>query len=166
MQQPVLQVCSVDEVRLAELARPHHRPRLLDERIATVIERDGVDDPGFTRGVPQRPGIFGIERKRLVRDDVLAMCESRHDDRNMQMVRRRVVDNVNVGVRRERFITAVRLRNPQRIGLFSRRRFCTRRHRHDIHKAQAADGVDVMRTDKPWADQSHPETTHMFVTRD
>ena len=49
LEQPVLQVVADEEVRLADVAARDRVPRLLHERVAAVVEGDGVDDAGFRR---------------------------------------------------------------------------------------------------------------------
>ena len=53
LQQPVLQVRAVDEVRLAQLACRDHLAGLLHQRIAAIVERHGVHDARFARRIPQ-----------------------------------------------------------------------------------------------------------------
>ena len=65
----------MDEMRRAQLAARNHLARLLDQRIAAVIERDGVDDAGVVRRVEQAARFSRIHRQRLVGNHVLA-CAS------------------------------------------------------------------------------------------
>src|SRR5918993_1988341 len=73
LKQPVLQVRAVHEVRLTDLAVANHFTRLLHEWIAAVVESDRMYDAGFARGADERSRIFRIQRKRLVRHDVLSV---------------------------------------------------------------------------------------------
>ena len=160
LQQPVLQVGAVHEVRLAELAVPNHLARLLDEGIAAVIERHGMDDARLPRGVDKRAGIFRIQRERLVRNDVLSMRQRRHDDGNVQVVGRRVVHDVHVGIGSQRLVAAVRLWDAQRVGLRAGRAIGARRHRDDIDEPETPHRIDVVRPDKSRADEAHPDPAH------
>ena len=117
LQQPVLQIGPMDEVGLANFAVMNHLARLLDERVAAVIEGHGVHDAGVARRVGQRPRIFCVQRKRLVRDDVLSMAQRRHDHRHVQVVGRRVVDDVHVRISGEGFVAGVCPGHSERVGL-------------------------------------------------
>ena len=53
LQQPVLQVLADEEVRRADVAARDRVARLLDQRVAAIVEGDGVDDAGLVRLVEQ-----------------------------------------------------------------------------------------------------------------
>ena len=94
LEQPVLQVLAVHERRRADVAAGDGEPRLLDERVAAVVEGDGVDDAGLDGEVAQRLRLGRGHRQRLVRDDVLALGDRRGVDRIVQRVGRAVVDDL------------------------------------------------------------------------
>ena len=52
-EQPVLQIAAVHEMQRPELAGGDHRPRLLHQRIAAIVEGDGVHDAGLRRRIEQ-----------------------------------------------------------------------------------------------------------------
>ncbi len=120
LEQPVLKIAAVHEVQRAQFAGGDHRARLLHQRVAAIVEGDRVDDAGPRRRVEQRARFGGGHRQRLVGHDVFAMGERGHDDRRVQIVGRRVVDDVDVRIARERFVAAVGLRNAERVGLAAR----------------------------------------------
>ena len=142
-----------------DLAGGHHRPGLLHQRVAAVVEGDGVHDAGGGRGVAQAPGLGGGRRQGLVADHVLAVRERRVDDRAVQRVGRRDVHDVHVGVGGERREAAVGLRHAERSRLRLRRGLGAGGHRHDVDEPEAAHRVDVVRADESRADQAHAEAT-------
>ena len=160
LQQPVLQIRAMDEVGLANFAVMNHLARLLDERIAAVIEGHGVYDAGVARRVGQRPRIFCVQRKRLVRDDVLSMAQRRHDHRHVQVVGRRVVDDVHVRIRGEGLVAGVRLGHTEGVGLRACRAIRARCDGHDIDEPEPPHRVDVVRSDEPGAHKAHPDPAH------
>jgi hypothetical protein len=157
LQQPVLEVGAVDVVDGADAAGRHHRARLLDHRVAAVVEGDGVDDAGGAGSLPQRIGFRGGRGERLLRDDVLAVRERGADDGAVQEVRRRVVHDVDVRVGGERLEAAVGLRHAERVGLGARQALVGVGDRHDVDEAEAAHRVDVVGADEAGPDQSHAE---------
>ena len=56
-EQPVLQVGAVDEMQRAELAGRDHLARLLDQRVAAIVERDRVHDAGVASRRPAAPRV-------------------------------------------------------------------------------------------------------------
>ena len=82
--------------------------------------------------------------------------------RNVQVVGRRVVNDMNVGMCGQRFITPVRLWNPQRIRLLSGGCLCTGRHRHHINKAEPANRIHVVSADESGPHEAHPNPTHVL----
>src|SRR5581483_8523129 len=100
-----------------------------------------------------------------VGDDVLSMRERRADDVRVQVVRRGVVDDVNVGIGDQPFETAVRLRDAELLRLRARRSLTARRDRDDVDEAEAPNRIDVMNPDEPRADEAHPYTFHMCQGR-
>ena len=109
LEQPVLQVLADEEMRLADVAARDRVPRLLDERVAAVVERDRVDDAGLVRGVEQLLRLRGRHRQRLVGDDVLALGDRRGVDRVVQVVRRGVVHDLDIRIVEQRLVAAVGL---------------------------------------------------------
>ena len=164
-EQPVLQVLSVHEMHRTDLAGRNHLARLLDQRIAAIIERDRMDDAGPGRRVEQAAGFSRRHRQRLVRDHVLAMGERRHDDRHVQIIRRGVVNDMDVGIGDERFVAAVGFRDAKRVGLAPRGRVGAGRDGNDVDEAETAHGVDVMGADEPGADKVHSDAGHRILDR-
>ena len=148
----------MDEVDVAELAAGDHFARLLHERVAAVVEGHRVHDAGVARRVEQSARIARRHRQRLVGDDVLAPRERREDHGHVQVIRRRVVHDVDVGVGDERLVAPVRLRHAERIGLLPGGRLAARGNRDDLDKAEAADRVDVMGADETRAHEAHADT--------
>jgi hypothetical protein len=146
LQQPVLQVRAVNEMDASELAAGNHLARLLHERVAAVVEGDGVHDAGFLGRLVQLPGVRRRHRERLVRNDVLAVLQRGQHHGHMQVIRRRVVDDVDVGIGDQRLVAAVVLGHAERIAF---RRADARSMRDGTtDEAQPADGVDVVSADE------------------
>ncbi len=160
LEQPVLQVVADEEVRLADVPARDRVPRLLHERVAAIVERDGVDDPGLGGLVDELLGFRRGHRQRLVGDDVLALGNRRRVDRVVQVVGRGVVHHVDVGVVQERVVAAVGLRHPERIRLRSGRGVAAAGNGHDVDEPQPPDRVNVVRTDKAGAHDAHPDPFH------
>ena len=73
------------------------------------------------------------------------MGERGHDDRRMDVVRRRVVDDVDVRIAREVFVAGVGFENAEGIGLAARRLRGAARDGDDIYEAEPPHRIDVMR---------------------
>ena len=59
LEQPILEIGAVDEMQRAELAAGDHLPRLLHQRVATVVEGHRVHDTSRVRRVQQPPCVAG-----------------------------------------------------------------------------------------------------------
>src|SRR5204863_7788883 len=125
---------------------------------AAVVERHRVYYAGVGRQLQQPPRIVGGRRQRLVGDDVLAGANRRGDDGHVQMIRRRVVDDVDVRIGHEVFVAAVRLWDAECVRLGARRRLAAGDHRDNVDESETADRVDVMGTDEAGADEAHTDT--------
>ena len=165
LDEPVLEVAAVDEMHRPDVAGGDHLARLLDERVAAVVERDGVHDAGLLGRAPQVARVVGGHRERLVGDDVLAPRERSLDHRNVEEVRRRVVNDVDVGVGNQLFVAAVRLRDAERVGFRSRRFLRARGDRNDVDEPEASHGVDVVDADEAGADEAHSDAFHFLLSR-
>ena len=161
LEQPVLQVLADEKVRLADVAARNRLPRLLDERIAAIVERHGVDDAGLGRLIEQLLRFRRRHRQRLVGDDVLALGDGRGIDRD------------SAGS------SAWRCERPERrdrsAALRSCRRPCARRapppfpppmpaaarDRDDIDISETPHRVDVMGADKARTDDTHSDPFHV-----
>ena len=71
--------------------------RLLHERVAAVVERDRVHDAGLRRLIEQLLRFGGGHRQRLVGHDVLTLGDRGGVDWVVQVVRRRVVHDLDAG---------------------------------------------------------------------
>jgi hypothetical protein len=114
-----------------------------------------------TRRVGRRHQFTGLgrgHRERLVRHHVFAGTNHREVHGVMQVVGRRIVHDLDVGVGNQRLRTAVGLRHVQLVGLLARRRLAARRNGYDIHVPEAPHGVQVMRADEASPDESHPDS--------
>ena len=160
LDQPVLQVGAEEEVRPADVAAGDRVPRLLHERVAAVVERDRVHDAGLRRRVEQLLRLGGGHRERLVGDDVLPLGNRRGVDRIVQVVRRRVVDDVNIRIVEQGFVAAVGLGGAERVRFLLRRFLAAAGHRHDVDEPQTPDGIDVVGTDESGAHDAHSNTFH------
>ena len=131
VEQPVLEVVAVQKARRADVAARDRLPRVLDERIAAIVERDGGDDAGAPRLVDEPLRLGRRHGQRLVRDDVLPFRERRRRDLVVQIVRRGVVDDLHIGIVDQRLVAAVSLARAERFRLLppGLRRCCRRRRR-------------------------------------
>jgi hypothetical protein len=144
----------------SELAAGNHLARLLHERVAAVVEGDGVHDAGLPGRLVQLLRIRRRHRERLVRNDVLAALQRGQHHGHMQVIRRRVVDDVDVGIGDQRLVAAVGLGHAERVGFPPRRRLGRSGDGDDIDEAEPADRVDVVSADEARADQAHSNARH------
>ena len=119
LEQPVLQVVADQEMRRADVAAGDRVARLLHERVAAIVERDRMDDARLRRLIAQRFRLGRRHRQRLVGDDVLALRDGGRVDGVVQVVGRRVVHDVDVGIVEQRLVAAVRPCGAERLGLGS-----------------------------------------------
>ena len=159
-EQPVLKVVADEKMRRADLARGDRVPRLLNERVASVVERHRVDDARLRGLIEELLRLGRGHRQRLVRHDVLALRDRRGVDRVVQVVRRRVVDDLDVRIVQQRLVAPVGLRNAERFGLGRRRSLVAARDADDVDEPQPPDRVDVMRADEARPDNPHPDPFH------
>ena len=160
LEEPVLQVVADEKVRLADVAARDRVPRLLHERVAAVVEGDGVDDAGFRGLVEKLLPVRRRHRQRLVRDDVLALGDRRGVDRVVEVVRRRVVHDLDLGIGEQRLVAAIGPARPERLRLLVRRRLAAARDGDHVHVPETPDGIHVMRAHEPRTDNPHPYPFH------
>ena len=160
LQQPILKVMTVHEVRRADVASRDGVPRLLHERVAAVVERDGRHHAGPACFLDELLRFARRHRQRLVRDDVLAFLQGGGRDFVMQMVGRGVVHDVHVGIVDERLVAAVSLPRAERLRLLCPRCFAAAGHGDDVDEAETPDGVHMVRPDEAGAHDSHSDTFH------
>ena len=160
MQQPVLQVVPAHESRRADLAARDGGPRVLDERIAAIVERHGRHDAGSLRFVHELSRLRRRHRQRLVRHHVLALSERGGRHFVVQVVGRGIVDDVHVGVVDQRLITAVSSARADRLGLLPARCLGAAGDRHDVDVAETPHRIDVMRADEAGSDETHSNSCH------
>ena len=155
----------MNEVHRSEIAAGDHLARLLHERVAAVVERHGVHDAGRGRCLKQLACFAGRNGERLVRNHVLLRVECRADHRAVQVVGRRDVDDVDVGVGDEGLVGGICLWYIERVG----RRTCgclaAGRDRHDVDEAETTDGVEVVPAGETGADQAHADAAHQSGRR-
>ena len=89
---------------------------------------------------------------------MLAFGNRRGVDREVQVVGRRVVHDLNVGIVEQRLVAAVGLRHAERLRLLLRRRLAAARNRDDVHEPETPHGVEMMRADESGPDESHADT--------
>ena len=119
-----------------------------------------MDDARLRRLIEELLGLGRGHRQRLVGDDVLALGNRGRVDRIVQVVRRRVVDDLDGGIVEQRFVAAVALRHAQGLGLGLCGCIAAAGDRHDVDKTEPAHRVDVMRADESGADDTHPDPFH------
>ena len=140
--------------------RRDREPRLLDQRVAAVVERDRVNDAGLVRGVEELLRLRRRHRQRLVGDDVLPLGDGRGVDRIVQVVGRGVVHDLDIRIVEQRLIAAVGLRGAERLGLRLRRSLAAPRDRDDVDEPEPPDRIHVMGPDKPGAHDTHADSLH------
>jgi hypothetical protein len=136
--------------------------RLLHERIAAVIEGDGADQPAALQLVDEILRRRRRRRQRLVRDHVLAFRQRFGRDRVMEVVRRRDMHHMHVGIRNERLVSSVALARAQLLGLLSSRFFRASGHRDDVDIAETPHRIDVVRANEARADDPHAYSFHQI----
>ena len=147
-------------MRLADVAARDREPRLLDQRVAAVVEGDRVNDAGLVRGVEQLLRLRRGHRQRLVGDDVLAFGDGRGIDRIVQVVGRGVVHDLDVRIVEQRLVAPVGLRGAERLRLGPGRCLAASRDRDNVDETQPPDRIHVMGTDKSGAHDSHADSLH------
>ena len=96
VEEPVLEVVAGDEPDLAEVAVGDGLAHVLVERVEPDVEVDRVDEAARARASLDEPGrLRGGHRQRLLADDVLAGGEDRRRLRDVEVVRRGDVDDVD-----------------------------------------------------------------------
>ncbi len=150
----------MQKARQADVAAGNRQPRLLNQRIAAIVERDGGDDAGAPSFLDQPLRLGGRHGQRLVRDDVLPFRQGRRRHLIVQVVWRGVVDDLDVGIVDQRLVAAVSAPCTERRRLVPARFVVAAGHRHDVDKPQPPDRVDVMRTDEAGANQPHADAFH------
>ena len=101
MEEPVLEVVAGHEPDVAELSVGHHLAHVLVERVEADVEVDCVDEAARPRLVDEAGGFIGGQGERLLADDVLAGGENGRCLRNVEMIRRCDVHDVDGGVRQD-----------------------------------------------------------------
>ena len=84
----------MEQAQVAE-ARAGAGPRLAHGRVVAVGERDRCDQAGVARRVGEAGGAGGVERDRLLDDDVLAGRDRGECKRQVEVVRGADVDDVD-----------------------------------------------------------------------
>jgi hypothetical protein len=151
------------EARRPDVAARDRMPRLLHERIAAVIERDGMHDARLLRLVDQLLGFRGGHRQRLVGNHVLFLRDRGGIHGVVQVVRRRVVHDLNGRIVEQRLVAPVGLGNAKRVRLLLRRLLAAAGNRQDVHEPETPHGVHMMRADEAGADDAHPDTFHAVL---
>ena len=131
-----------------------HLPRLLHERHAAVVKVDRVDHTGVLREPDQLPRLVGVHRERLFADDRLTRFDRRLADREMQMVRRAVVDDFDFGVVDQVVEVAVRLGNRHRVGLGPREINVFFREGDHLHVAKTPQRLDMRGANESGSDNA------------
>ena len=146
---------------VAEVAGGNHRARLLDHRVAAVVERHRMDDPAWTAASHSARAVAAV-----VASGLSGRCASGaqrgKDDSLVEVIGSRVVDHVNVGIGRHGLVTDVRTRHAQFVGFSPRRRLAARADGNHVDEAEPAHGVDVMAADEAGADQAHTDSFHVM----
>jgi hypothetical protein len=145
--QPVLQILAVHERQLAQVAPRDHRARVLHERIAAIVERHDVRNAVSSAASAAAGGIVWHPSPAACPPRHAAGAQGRHADVEMQVVRRRVVDDVDA-----RIVDQLR-QSPGAAGHAIRARARADDARPAIATTStlpAAYGVDVVRRDEAW----------------
>ena len=150
-QQPVLEVAAGDQADVADIARRHHLAGMLVQRVEADVEVHGVDHAAG-RGEPRElAGLRSGHCQRLLADDVLAGRNDRLRLGDVEIVRRRHVNDVDGGIVEERLERRIRLRHAE--GRCARLT-ALRRAAEDAANLDAdpAQGFDMNRADEPCSD--------------
>jgi hypothetical protein len=163
LEQPVLQVGAVDEVRAADLAGRDHLASLLHQGIPTVIEGHGVDHAGLLRRAPQLVRLGGRHGQRLFRHHVLAAGDRRANHAAVQVIRRGVVNDVDLRIRDELVDGAVDPGHAQLRCPLARAHGVAADNRDHVDKPKAAHGIDVVGSHEAGPNEPHSDPTHQVL---
>ena len=97
-QEPVLQIAAVQQAHRAGLPARDALARLAHRRVVPVDERNRRLESRVGRGVDEPLRARGVERQRLLADHVFACGQRSLGEREVKMVRRADVDDVDVRV--------------------------------------------------------------------
>ena len=101
-QQPVLQIGAVQQAHRAGLPAGDALARLAHRRVVAVDERNrGLDGPTSAAASTSSLRLCGVERERLLADHVLAGGQRGLGERQVKVVRRADVHDVDVRVAHE-----------------------------------------------------------------
>ncbi len=157
---PVLQIKAVDEADGSCFAASNHAARLLYERISAIVEGNGMryfcGQGCISKGLAFRR----VEREWLVGDDMLAGSKYGERDRQVQVIRRGVVNDVDVRIGDQRVIVAVGPIHFVFTCLFLGRLLRRSRYRNHIHITQPPHCVDMMCCYKTRTNQAHTNFLH------
>ena len=131
-----------------------HLMRLLHQRHVAVIEIDGVHHAGLFRQPHQLARLGEVHRQRLFGDDVLAGREDVLGDREVEMIRRAIVHDLNLRIGQAVAVVAVRFRYRERRRLRLGQLLPPLRHRDDFDIPQPPQRLDVRRADETCADDA------------
>ncbi len=102
-QEPVLQVRAVQQAQRTGLPARDALARLTHRRVVAVDERHGRVAPRLRRDVDEPLRAGGVECQRLLADHVLPLRQRGLGERQVKVVRRADVDNVDVRIADELF---------------------------------------------------------------
>jgi hypothetical protein len=105
-----------DEADVAQVAGGHAFAHVLMERVEPDVEVHGIDEAARPGLVDQPRGLGRGHRERLLADDVLACGEDRRRLRDMEVVRRGDVDDVDRVVREDLVQAGIAVANVQGVG--------------------------------------------------
>ncbi len=151
---------AMHEAHRASLSTGDHRPCLLHERIAAVVEGDGMGYSRGQRGVAKLPTLGGVQRERLIRNDMLTCLERSHRNRKMKMVRRGVVNDRDVRIGDEVFVVSIGAIDLVFVRFSFGRLLRRTRNRDHIDIAQSSYRVNVVPGNKPGAYKTHANCLH------
>ena len=146
--EPVLQIGAVQQPQRSDLPASDALPSLAHRRVVAVDERHAGLEPRVGCGVYELLGAPGVQRERLLADHVLARGQRRFGQREVKVVGRADVDDVDVRVPHQ---LLGRLEGPIGPELCCRRPGAFGRRGGDAHEPRSCEtgrpGVDY--TDEP-----------------
>ena len=151
---PVLQVGTVERENFTQLPFLNHLSGMLDERIIAIVKVDRMNQTRSFGQLHKFTTLCTGHRQWFFTDHMLPSGKNVFVHLIVQMVRRAVVNHLNLGVRQQFPVITVGLFNEQEVGLTASQFGIglSEGYKFDISKSSAS--FDMCRTDKPGTDNS------------
>ncbi len=151
----------LDRADGADRARLHEILRASPLRVMAHHESLGDEPSGLVARGDQHPRLFRVERDRLLAEHVLARLQRLDRPGHVQLVRQRIVDRLDLGVREQRLVGAVGAGDPEASGRLPRPRLVAGGDRRDVAALRALHRRnDLLRRDPGDAEHAPFDLAH------